>query len=83
MRQCYCDGCVCVQIPESGDQSLPALDEQEGSIYTVPANIRPVLSTYRLEVRLPACLSVCVCFKTLLTLLLSKTKTKARSQKMY
>uniref|UniRef100_A0A3P9PSE2 Fer-1-like protein 6 n=1 Tax=Poecilia reticulata TaxID=8081 RepID=A0A3P9PSE2_POERE len=26
------------------------LEEQEGGIYTVPANIRPVLSTYRLEV---------------------------------
>ncbi|XP_044072290.1 fer-1-like protein 6 isoform X2 [Siniperca chuatsi] len=39
-----------LQIPESGDQSLPPLEEQEGGIYTVPANIRPVLSTYRLEV---------------------------------
>ncbi|XP_065818496.1 fer-1-like protein 6 isoform X1 [Labrus bergylta] len=39
-----------LQIPESGEQSLPALEEQEGGIYTVPANIRPVLSTYRLEV---------------------------------
>uniref|UniRef100_A0A4W6G201 Fer-1 like family member 6 n=1 Tax=Lates calcarifer TaxID=8187 RepID=A0A4W6G201_LATCA len=38
-----------LQIPESGDQDLPPLEEQEG-IYTVPANIRPVLSTYRLEV---------------------------------
>ncbi|XP_054471398.1 fer-1-like protein 6 [Anoplopoma fimbria] len=35
---------------ESGEQSLPALEKQEGGIYTVPANIRPVLSTYRLEV---------------------------------
>ncbi|KAM8750038.1 fer-1-like protein 6 [Acanthopagrus schlegelii] len=39
-----------LQIPESGEQSLPPLEEQEGGIYTVPANIRPVLSTYRLEV---------------------------------
>ncbi|KAM7380163.1 hypothetical protein PAMP_003476 [Pampus punctatissimus] len=39
-----------VQIPESGEQTLPPLWEQEGAIYTVPANIRPVLSTYRLEV---------------------------------
>ncbi|GAA6219134.1 fer-1-like protein 6 [Lates japonicus] len=38
-----------LQIPQSGDQDLPPLEEQEG-IYTVPANIRPVLSTYRLEV---------------------------------
>ncbi|KAM7406952.1 hypothetical protein PAMA_002925 [Pampus argenteus] len=39
-----------VQIPESGEQILTPLWEQEGGIYTVPANIRPVLSTYRLEV---------------------------------
>uniref|UniRef100_UPI003AADEC2C fer-1-like protein 6 n=1 Tax=Centroberyx gerrardi TaxID=166262 RepID=UPI003AADEC2C len=39
-----------LQIPESGEQSLPPLEEQEGNIYPVPANIRPVLSTYRLEV---------------------------------
>ncbi|XP_053184260.1 fer-1-like protein 6 [Scomber japonicus] len=39
-----------VQIPESGEQILPALQEQEGGIYRVPANIRPVLSTFRLEV---------------------------------
>uniref|UniRef100_A0A8C4E179 Fer-1 like family member 6 n=1 Tax=Dicentrarchus labrax TaxID=13489 RepID=A0A8C4E179_DICLA len=39
-----------LQIPQSGDQTLPALEEQEGGIYTVPDNIRPVLSTYRLEV---------------------------------
>ncbi|XP_061547609.1 fer-1-like protein 6 [Phycodurus eques] len=39
-----------VQIPMSGEQSLPPLEEQEGGIYTVPDNIRPVLSTYRLEV---------------------------------
>ncbi|XP_054603148.2 fer-1-like protein 6 isoform X3 [Nothobranchius furzeri] len=38
------------QIPKSGHSSLPALEEEEGGIYTVPANIRPVLSTYRLEV---------------------------------
>uniref|UniRef100_G3P0D3 Fer-1 like family member 6 n=1 Tax=Gasterosteus aculeatus aculeatus TaxID=481459 RepID=G3P0D3_GASAC len=31
-------------------RSLPALEKQEGGIYTVPANIRPVLSTFRLEV---------------------------------
>ncbi|KAM4731898.1 fer-1-like protein 6 [Anableps anableps] len=39
-----------LQIPESDQMSLPELEKQEGGIYTVPANIRPVLSTYRLEV---------------------------------
>ncbi|XP_035994611.1 fer-1-like protein 6 isoform X2 [Fundulus heteroclitus] len=39
-----------LQISESGQGSLPDLEEQEGGIYAVPANIRPVLSTYRLEV---------------------------------
>ncbi|XP_008284196.1 fer-1-like protein 6 [Stegastes partitus] len=39
-----------LQIPESGLQSLPELEEDDGGIFTVPANIRPVLSTYRLEV---------------------------------
>ncbi|KAL0985656.1 hypothetical protein UPYG_G00160070, partial [Umbra pygmaea] len=39
-----------LQIPQSGEGSLPALDEPEGQIYHVPANIRPVLSRYRLEV---------------------------------
>ncbi|XP_019731208.1 fer-1-like protein 6 [Hippocampus comes] len=39
-----------VQVPMSGELSLPPLEEQEGGIYTVPENIRPVLSTYRLEV---------------------------------
>ncbi|KAK1903005.1 hypothetical protein KUDE01_005964, partial [Dissostichus eleginoides] len=39
-----------LQIQKSGEQSLPALEEGEGGFYTVPANIRPVLSTYRLEV---------------------------------
>ncbi|XP_037095940.1 fer-1-like protein 6 isoform X1 [Syngnathus acus] len=39
-----------VQIAMSGELSLPPLKEQEGGIYEVPENIRPVLSTYRLEV---------------------------------
>ncbi|KAM9850875.1 fer-1-like protein 6 isoform 2-T2 [Aulostomus maculatus] len=39
-----------VQIPTSEELNLPPLEEQEGGIYLVPANIRPVLSTYRLEV---------------------------------
>nr|XP_061799780.1 fer-1-like protein 6 [Nerophis lumbriciformis] len=39
-----------VQIPISGELCLPPLKEQDGGIYTVPDNIRPVLSTYRLEV---------------------------------
>ncbi|XP_013885844.1 fer-1-like protein 6, partial [Austrofundulus limnaeus] len=39
-----------LQISKSGQQMLPDLEEGEGGIYTVPANIRPVLSTYRLEV---------------------------------
>lgn len=41
-----------LQVAEFGEQNLPALEEQEGGSFTVPANIRPVLSTYRLEVRL-------------------------------
>ncbi|XP_024142370.1 fer-1-like protein 6 isoform X1 [Oryzias melastigma] len=39
-----------LQISESGQQNIPALEEREGGIFPVPANIRPVLSTYRLEV---------------------------------
>ncbi|CAJ1079021.1 fer-1-like protein 6 [Xyrichtys novacula] len=39
-----------LQIPESGEKSLPPMEEKGGGIYAVPANIRPVLSTYRLEV---------------------------------
>ncbi|KAF7643569.1 hypothetical protein LDENG_00237180, partial [Lucifuga dentata] len=39
-----------LQIPPSGEWTLPPLHEQEGGIYHVPANIRPMLSTYRLEV---------------------------------
>uniref|UniRef100_A0A4W5KZE4 C2 domain-containing protein n=1 Tax=Hucho hucho TaxID=62062 RepID=A0A4W5KZE4_9TELE len=39
-----------IQIPESGKECLPALDEPDGQIYPVPGNIRPVLSRYRLEV---------------------------------
>ncbi|XP_034042017.1 fer-1-like protein 6 [Thalassophryne amazonica] len=39
-----------LQIPKSLEQTLPELEEQERGIYTVPANIRPVLCTYRLEV---------------------------------
>ncbi|KAL6100438.1 fer1l6 [Pungitius sinensis] len=39
-----------LQVHESTHQSLPPLEKQEGGIYTVPANIRPVLSTFRLEV---------------------------------
>lgn len=41
---------VGLQIPDSGQSQLPELEETEGDIYTVPAIIRPVLSTYRLEV---------------------------------
>ncbi|XP_047457611.1 fer-1-like protein 6 isoform X2 [Mugil cephalus] len=39
-----------LQIPESGRPQLPDLEEVEGGLYQVPANIRPILSTYRLEV---------------------------------
>ncbi|KAM8855911.1 fer-1-like protein 6 isoform 3-T3 [Spinachia spinachia] len=39
-----------LQMQESAEWSPPALEKQEGGIYTVPANIRPVLSTFRLEV---------------------------------
>lgn len=40
-----------MQIPLSGEAELPELEDGEGDTYTVPANIRPVLSTYRLEVQ--------------------------------
>ncbi|KAJ8352748.1 hypothetical protein SKAU_G00242240 [Synaphobranchus kaupii] len=39
-----------IQIPEAGEESLPAVDEPDGLIYPVPANIRPELSKYRIEV---------------------------------
>ncbi|XP_069477691.1 fer-1-like protein 6 [Ambystoma mexicanum] len=40
-----------LQVPESGVQSLPPIDTPDPSqIYPVPANIRPVLSKYRVEV---------------------------------
>ncbi|CAN9498589.1 unnamed protein product [Ophioblennius macclurei] len=39
-----------LQVPVVGPRILPALEEQEGGVFCVPANIRPVLSTYRLEV---------------------------------
>ncbi|KAM6946073.1 fer-1-like protein 6 [Aplochiton taeniatus] len=39
-----------LEVPEAGESSLPALETTEGQIYPVPANIRPVLSLYRLEV---------------------------------
>ncbi|XP_068590271.1 fer-1-like protein 6 [Cebidichthys violaceus] len=39
-----------LQIKESGERGLPALEKEEEGFYTVPENIRPVLSTYRLEV---------------------------------
>uniref|UniRef100_A0A8C9T2E6 Fer-1 like family member 6 n=1 Tax=Scleropages formosus TaxID=113540 RepID=A0A8C9T2E6_SCLFO len=39
-----------LQIPDSDKISLPAIDEPDGLIYPVPANIRPVLSRYRMEV---------------------------------
>uniref|UniRef100_A0AAY5KAT0 C2 domain-containing protein n=1 Tax=Esox lucius TaxID=8010 RepID=A0AAY5KAT0_ESOLU len=39
-----------IEIPKSGEASLPPLEEPDGQIYHVPVNIRPVLSTYRLEV---------------------------------
>uniref|UniRef100_A0A3Q3F5M2 Fer-1 like family member 6 n=1 Tax=Kryptolebias marmoratus TaxID=37003 RepID=A0A3Q3F5M2_KRYMA len=39
-----------LQISKSGHHNLPDLEEKEGGLYSVPANIRPVLSTYRLEV---------------------------------
>lgn len=42
-----------MQIPLSGEAELPELEDGEGDTYTVPANIRPVLSTYRLEVQIP------------------------------
>ncbi|XP_063069858.1 fer-1-like protein 6 isoform X2 [Engraulis encrasicolus] len=37
-----------IEIPESG--SLPEVDEPDGLVYPVPSYIRPVLSTYRIEV---------------------------------
>ncbi|XP_015214984.2 fer-1-like protein 6 isoform X2 [Lepisosteus oculatus] len=39
-----------IQIPESGEETVPPIDAPDGNIYPVPANIRPVLSRYRLEV---------------------------------
>ncbi|KAG7262976.1 hypothetical protein CRUP_029404, partial [Coryphaenoides rupestris] len=38
-----------LQIPEFGESGLPPLEEV-GGVCPVPANIRPVLNTYRLEV---------------------------------
>nr|DBA23997.1 TPA: hypothetical protein GDO54_011707 [Pyxicephalus adspersus] len=39
------------QIPESGIQSLPPIETPDPSqVYPVPANIRPILSKYRVEV---------------------------------
>lgn len=44
--------CFISQIPESDPDRLPPLDPPDiGQIYPVPANIRPVLSKYRVEVR--------------------------------
>ncbi|XP_076119323.1 fer-1-like protein 6 [Alosa pseudoharengus] len=39
-----------IQVPESGEDTLPDVDEPDGLVYPVPAYIRPVLSRYRLEV---------------------------------
>ncbi|XP_028291408.1 fer-1-like protein 6 isoform X2 [Gouania willdenowi] len=39
-----------LQVPQSGAQCLPSLQQEEGGLFSIPANIRPVLSTYRLEV---------------------------------
>lgn len=39
-----------LEIPEAGVWHLPRLEEHEGGFLSVPHNIRPVLSTYRLEV---------------------------------
>ncbi|XP_012598790.2 fer-1-like protein 6 [Microcebus murinus] len=40
-----------LQVPSSGLQGLPAVDPPDvAQIYPVPANIRPVLSKYRVEV---------------------------------
>ncbi|XP_028846543.1 fer-1-like protein 6 isoform X2 [Denticeps clupeoides] len=39
-----------LQIPESGEKNLPALDESDKHIVPVPSYIRPVLRRYRLEV---------------------------------
>ncbi|NWI99660.1 FR1L6 protein, partial [Crypturellus undulatus] len=42
-----------LEIPESDPDSLPPVDPPDVSqIYPVPANIRPVLSKYRVEVRI-------------------------------
>uniref|UniRef100_A0A803T095 Fer-1 like family member 6 n=1 Tax=Anolis carolinensis TaxID=28377 RepID=A0A803T095_ANOCA len=40
-----------LQVPDSGPQGLPPVDGPDASLmYPVPANIRPVLSKYRVEV---------------------------------
>lgn len=44
-------GCLIFQIPDSDADRLPPLDPPDvGQIFPVPANIRPVLSKYRVEV---------------------------------
>ncbi|MGH0131041.1 UNVERIFIED_CONTAM: hypothetical protein FKN15_052731 [Acipenser sinensis] len=46
-----------LQIPESETEpeTLPPIDEPDGQIYPVPANIRPVLRRYRVEVTQQSC----------------------------
>ncbi|XP_039594508.1 fer-1-like protein 6 isoform X2 [Polypterus senegalus] len=41
-----------LQIPdsESEAEAIPPIDQPDGQVYPVPANIRPVLSKYRIEV---------------------------------
>ncbi|XP_051565030.1 fer-1-like protein 6 [Myxocyprinus asiaticus] len=39
-----------IQVSQSGEDTLPDVDEPDGGIYPVPSYIRPVLCMYRIEV---------------------------------
>lgn len=39
-----------LQISESGEHTLPDVDEPDGGVIPVPSYIRPVLCKYRIEV---------------------------------
>ncbi|XP_051998242.1 fer-1-like protein 6 isoform X2 [Xyrauchen texanus] len=39
-----------IQVSQSGEDTLPDLDEPDGGVYPVPSYIRPVLCMYRIEV---------------------------------
>ncbi|XP_051565654.1 fer-1-like protein 6 [Myxocyprinus asiaticus] len=39
-----------IQVSQSGEDTLPDVDEPDGGVYLVPSYIRPVLCMYRIEV---------------------------------